>query len=74
MPAVRISGLTKQFAARGSYGLRAARQATLLGEPLAQLGHDVLVLAIYAVLLPLGVLSVAIALRYARQTGTLGHY
>lgn len=58
-----------------SYGLRAARQAALLGEPLAVFGHDLLVLAFYAALLfPLGVISVVVALRQARHTGTLGQY
>jgi ABC-2 type transport system permease protein len=58
-----------------SYGLRAARQASLLGEPLGALGHDVGVLALYAIVcFPLGVLSVTIALRSARQRGTLGQY
>jgi ABC-2 type transport system permease protein len=58
-----------------SYGLRAARQVMLLGEPLTAVGHDVLTLALcVTVLLPVGILSVALALRYARSSGTLSHY
>lgn len=58
-----------------SYGLRALRQAALLGQPFAAYEHDVLVLAIYATtLFSAGVLSVALALRSARHTGTLGQY
>lgn len=58
-----------------SYGLRAARQATLLGESFHVYGHDVIILALYvAVLFPIGVLSVAYALRQARHAGNLGHY
>ena len=58
-----------------SYGLRAARQATLLGQPFHVFSHDVIVLAMYvAVLLPVGLLSVGFALRHARHSGTLGQY
>jgi ABC-2 type transport system permease protein len=58
-----------------TYGLRAARQASLLGESFSVIGHDVVVLALcVVVLLPIGVLSVALALHYARRTGSLGHY
>ena len=58
-----------------SYGLRAARQATLLGQPLEVYGHDVAILAVYSfALFSVGALSVAHALRSARHTGTLGHY
>lgn len=58
-----------------SYGLRAARQAALLGAPLNVVGHDILILAAYvAVLLPAGVLSLALAIRHSRQTGTLSQY
>lgn len=58
-----------------SYGLRAARQVVLLGEPFRAVGHDVVMLALcVTVLLPVGVLSVAFALRYARNSGTLSHY
>jgi ABC-2 type transport system permease protein len=58
-----------------SYGLRAARQATLLGQPFSVFSHDVIVLTLYvAVLLPLGTLSLAYALGWARHSGSLGHY
>lgn len=58
-----------------SYGLRAARRVVLLGEPFSAVGHDVLTLGLcVTVLLPLGILAVAFALRYARTSGTLGHY
>jgi ABC-2 type transport system permease protein len=58
-----------------TYGLRAARQASLLGASFSTIGHDVIVLALsVVVLLPVGVLSVAFALHYARRTGTLSHY
>jgi len=58
-----------------SYGLRAARQAVLLGDSFRVFGHDVVVLALYVVILfPVGVLSVAFALHYARRTGSLSHY
>lgn len=58
-----------------SYGLRAARQAALLGAPMTVFGHDMMVLALYAaVLFPAGVGSVTLALRHTRRTGTLGHY
>jgi ABC-2 type transport system permease protein len=58
-----------------SYGLRAARQAALLGQPFGVFSHDLLVLALYAALLfPLGIISVTVALRQARHTGTLGQY
>jgi ABC-2 type transport system permease protein len=58
-----------------SYGLRAARQVVLLGQPFTAVAHDVLTLALcVTVLLPVGILSVAIALRYARTSGTLSHY
>jgi ABC-type multidrug transport system permease subunit len=58
-----------------SYGLRAARQAMLLGDPVTAFGHDVLILALFvAILFPAGVLSVVIALRRARHAGTLGQY
>ncbi len=58
-----------------SYGLRAARQAALLGEPLRAVGHDVAMLALYVTaLLPIGILGVLLSLRYARRSGTLSHY
>jgi ABC-2 type transport system permease protein len=58
-----------------SYGLRALRQIALVGEPLRMVAHDATILALYVtILLPTGVLCVALALRYARHSGTLSHY
>jgi len=58
-----------------SYGLRAARQAMLLGQPLAAISHDLMMLALFvAILFPAGALSLALALRQARRAGTLGQY
>lgn len=58
-----------------SYGLRAARQAILLGQPISAVSHDVMMLALFvALLFPAGVLSVVLALRHARRAGTLGQY
>ena len=58
-----------------SYGLRAARQVALLGEPLRAVSHDVIILALYVTaLLPIGIICVAISLHYARKSGTLSHY
>jgi ABC-2 type transport system permease protein len=58
-----------------SYGLRAARQVALLGQPLRAVSQDVLILALYVTaLLPIGILCVAVSLHYARKSGTLGHY
>ena len=58
-----------------SYGLRALRQVMLLGEPFHAVSHDVITLALYVTaLLPTGILCVAAALRYARRSGTMGHY
>lgn len=58
-----------------TYGLRAARQAALLGAPLRVIAPDVLVLALFAVgLFSAGALSLGLALRHARRTGSLGHY
>jgi ABC-2 type transport system permease protein len=58
-----------------SYGLRALRRTALLGEPLTAVVSDVAVLALFAaVLLGVGALVLASALRYARRTGTLGQY
>ncbi|HKW10821.1 MAG TPA: ABC transporter permease [Gemmatimonadaceae bacterium] len=58
-----------------SYGLRAARQAALVGDGFGVVGHDLLMLALYVTaMLPIGVLCVAVSLRYARRSGTLGHY
>jgi ABC-2 type transport system permease protein len=58
-----------------SYGLRALRQVALLGAPFRNVDRDVVMLALFvAALLPAGVLCVAVALHYARRSGTLGHY
>ena len=58
-----------------TYGLRALRQATLLGASLDGVGRDVAILAAFAAgLLVTGGLVVAAALRYARTVGTLSQY
>jgi ABC-2 type transport system permease protein len=58
-----------------TYGLRAFRTTLLEGAPLQQVASDVMVLALFAVVLvPLGVLAIRLALRYARTTGSLTHY
>lgn len=58
-----------------SYGLRAFRQAALLGAPYDAVSHDVAVLAAYVVVLvSSGVLAVAAALHHARRAGTLATY
>jgi ABC-2 type transport system permease protein len=58
-----------------SYGLRSLRQVALLGESIGAVGHDLAILAFYVMaLLPMGILCLAIALRYARRSGTIGHY
>lgn len=58
-----------------TYGLRALRQTTLRGEQFANVSGDVAILAMQtAVLLLIGALAVAAALRHARRTGTLSHY
>lgn len=56
-------------------GLRALRQALLLGYPLSTIGGDLLQLvglALGCVLV--GVVSLRIAFRYAKQAGSLGQY
>jgi ABC-2 type transport system permease protein len=58
-----------------SYGLRSMRQVALLGQPLHAVGHDVAILALDVMtLLPIGIICISLALRYARRSGTLGHY
>ncbi|HEY2854816.1 MAG TPA: ABC transporter permease [Gemmatimonadaceae bacterium] len=58
-----------------SYGLRAARQVALLGQPFHAVSHDVIILTLcVTALLPIGILCVATSLHYARKSGTLGHY
>jgi ABC-2 type transport system permease protein len=58
-----------------TYGLRALRQSALRGEPFAAVSGDVGVLALQTVLLlAVGGIAMALALRHARRTGTLSHY
>jgi ABC-2 type transport system permease protein len=58
-----------------TYGLRALRQSALRGEPFSAVSFDVAILAVQtAVLLSVGGVAVALALRHARRTGTLSHY
>jgi ABC-2 type transport system permease protein len=58
-----------------TYGLRAFRTTLLEGAPLQQVAGDVAMLALFAVvLMPLGILAMRLALRYARATGSLTHY
>ena len=58
-----------------TYDLRALRQSALRGEPFAAVSGDVAMLAAQTgVLLAIGSLAMAVALRHARRTGTLSHY
>lgn len=58
-----------------TYGLRALRQATLLGLGIGGVGRDVAILAAFAAgLLLAGGIAVASALRYAKNAGTLSQY
>lgn len=58
-----------------TYGLRALRQSALRGEPFEAVSNDVAILGVFAVmLLSIGGIAMALALRYARRTGTLSHY
>jgi ABC-2 type transport system permease protein len=58
-----------------TYGLRAMRQALLLGLPARDLSSDLLTLAgAAAILLALGGASFGASLRQARRHGTLGQY
>lgn len=58
-----------------TYGLRALRRSLLSGEPLAVVGPDVLILALFAAgLLTVGLLAFRAALDYARKAGTLAQY
>jgi ABC-type multidrug transport system permease subunit len=58
-----------------TYGLRALRQTALLGASWSSVATDMIVLAAYsAVLLTIGGLTLALALRSARRTGSLGQY
>jgi ABC-2 type transport system permease protein len=58
-----------------TYGLRAIRRTALLGMPLVDVADDVVMVALFAMtLLAIGTLALAWAMRYARQTATLGQY
>ena len=58
-----------------SYGLRALRQTALLGDSLRVVQHDVVMLALCAVvLLAVAILAMAAALHHARRAGTLSQY
>ena len=58
-----------------SYGLRALRQTALLGQSLGDVRHDVVILALQAVvLLSLAILATAASLHHARRAGTLGQH
>jgi ABC-2 type transport system permease protein len=58
-----------------TYGLRALRQSALRGESFGAVSNDVAILALQtAVLLCVGGVAMAAALRHARRTGTLSHY
>lgn len=58
-----------------TYGLRALRQSALRGAPFADVAGDIGLLAGETLLLlAIGALSIAAALRYARRSGTLSHY
>lgn len=57
-----------------SYGLRALRQASLLGEPFRAVATDVGVLALHAgILLLIGSVVMRAGLRHARRGGSLSH-
>lgn len=58
-----------------TYGLRALRRTFLEGASLSGVWDDVLVLSVFTIaLLALGFYSLALAVRYARQAGTLAQY
>ena len=58
-----------------TYGLRALRQTALRGDSFGMVAGDIGILAALTALLVLvGSLSITIALRYARRTGTLSLY
>jgi ABC-2 type transport system permease protein len=57
------------------YGLRAVRRTLLAGEPLSAVSHDLAMLvAMSAAALAFGTLALALALRRARRTGSLGAF
>ena len=58
-----------------TYSLRAVRHALLQGYSLSSLGSDILVLAIFCVvLLPLSMYAFKLAVRRAKKDGSLTHY
>lgn len=58
-----------------TYGLRALRQSALRGEPFSAVAGDMMLLTVETLLLlAIGTISIAVALRYARRSGTLSHY
>lgn len=58
-----------------SYGLRSMRMSLLEGAPFSAIRTDVLMLALYALLLlTASVIALRQAIRYARQSGTLAQY
>jgi ABC-2 type transport system permease protein len=58
-----------------TYGLRAFRTTLLDGAPLREVTTDVMILVLFvAVLLPLAIFALRLALRYARAAGSLTHY
>lgn len=58
-----------------TYGLRALRRVALDGAPLISVASDIAKLSAFMVILLAGsVAAFAWALRYARRSGTLGHY
>lgn len=57
------------------YGLRAVRRTLLVGDPLSAVSHDLAMLvAMAAAALAIGTLSLSLALRRARRTGSLGSF
>jgi ABC-2 type transport system permease protein len=58
-----------------TYGLRALRRTMLEGLPLRDVAGDVMILAVFVVMLfAAGSYAFALALRYSRRVGTLAHY
>jgi ABC-2 type transport system permease protein len=58
-----------------TYSLQAMRKALLTGAGLREVGYELLVLTLFAlVLVPLGLLAFGVALRKAKRDGTLGQF
>ncbi|MEX0763053.1 MAG: ABC transporter permease [Dehalococcoidia bacterium] len=58
-----------------THAIEAMRLSLLRGYPISDLASDLIPLAIYAiVLLPIGILSLRLAMHQARVDGSLGHY